>query len=866
MKRIISVLVCATLVVSGGMAYQKAQTADGPTAKEKPRLQFANKVQSKGNQLIISGGEGHFPAVRVQENAAVSSNETVEPVEAPFVSEFEAEDALYEDWNVINANEDSYTWCYYYFLAKDRSVAIVDYNPYKPTDDYLVTKAPVSLDAGDAYFSFDYGGIDSYSYYPESLEVLWGTTPDVEQMEKLAEYVNFKGDEFTAQIPFDVPTDGNYYFAIHGISEANQYGVWVDNVEINNGAYVQAPNILVRRVILPASSFSLSSSEKVSVEVVNNGAVEITSFALSVNVAVNGSQQQCPLQTVAEALPVGESSIIEIESGVSMEEAGVYNVTVSASEVKAAVGTRDEVFLADNSFVGSTTHFGVSDVPVDADFTTGAHSDKWACGGDWSYNEANQAVNCSSAGSGELQSLGVNLEAGKTYRVSFKFYAGALLYGIIEQTEQFELRCGLLGKNKETFFSEDAAYTDGAFITAQADYTCKETGVHQFAFYQGYSYGTLWIRNISITEVPSYDLAVTDIYGYPTMVPTSQAGSILANVVVKNDGVNDCDGVLAVTLDDNAVASVELTGMSAGKIDTIPVNLSLVSVDAGVTVNLKAAVSVAGQTDGKEENNSAMAQIWVNDKVLAYDHITEGMYIPQYTIGMQDDGKFTACVPIHLNEDDVLTGFSIGWGAVENQAIDLKVYKYNPDELLQYTDSYYGDTYSYYELGEEMYSDLALQGKEVGQIEYEIEPVELEAGDYLFCVGVVGRCLLVDLLESGELYTLSSDGSMAIEQSGLGTAAIRALLGTGGSGVDDASFGELVLQLYPNPVSETLVIRASGADIKDVSIYSVSGAQVGAVEASGSEVRYDVSGLVPGVYFARVGSSAGTEVLRFVVK
>ena len=83
-------------------------------------------------------------------------------------------------------------------------------------------------------------------------------------------------------------------------------------------------------------------------------------------------------------------------------------------------------------------------------------------------------------------------------------------------------------------------------------------------------------------------------------------------------------------------------------------------------------------------------------------------------------------------------------------------------------------------------------------------------------------------------------------------------------GVDDVATGDAALRLYPNPVSETLVI--SGMGIENVSIWSMAGAQIGSIDGNGSEVRYDVSGLASGVYFAKVKTAIGTQVMKFVVK
>ena len=60
--------------------------------------------------------------------------------------------------------------------------------------------------------------------------------------------------------------------------------------------------------------------------------------------------------------------------------------------------------------------------------------------------------------------------------------------------------------------------------------------------------------------------------------------------------------------------------------------------------------------------------------------------------------------------------------------------------------------------------------------------------------------------------------------------------------------------------------EAESDEISEVSIYSASGAAVCKSVVNGSRFSYNVSGLTPGVYFAKVATKSGTEVRKFVVK
>ena len=76
-----------------------------------------------------------------------------------------------------------------------------------------------------------------------------------------------------------------------------------------------------------------------------------------------------------------------------------------------------------------------------------------------------------------------------------------------------------------------------------------------------------------------------------------------------------------------------------------------------------------------------------------------------------------------------------------------------------------------------------------------------------------------------------------------------------------------MLSLYPNPATEMIVISSGGSAIEKVDIYNAAGALVYSSPASdSSNFRYNVSSLDAGIYFAKVETSDGAKVIRFIVK
>ena len=75
------------------------------------------------------------------------------------------------------------------------------------------------------------------------------------------------------------------------------------------------------------------------------------------------------------------------------------------------------------------------------------------------------------------------------------------------------------------------------------------------------------------------------------------------------------------------------------------------------------------------------------------------------------------------------------------------------------------------------------------------------------------------------------------------------------------------LSLYPNPATDVIVISSGGSEIENVDIYNAAGAMVYSSKVSDSgSFRYNVSALDAGIYFAKVSTSDGIKVMRFMVK
>ncbi|WP_417859639.1 T9SS type A sorting domain-containing protein [Winogradskyella sediminis] len=75
------------------------------------------------------------------------------------------------------------------------------------------------------------------------------------------------------------------------------------------------------------------------------------------------------------------------------------------------------------------------------------------------------------------------------------------------------------------------------------------------------------------------------------------------------------------------------------------------------------------------------------------------------------------------------------------------------------------------------------------------------------------------------------------------------------------------ISIYPNPTQSTFNIKVTNnSSISDISIYNILGAQVMHVKPSSSEVSYDISHFVSGMYLVKISDENGHTVTKRLMK
>ncbi|MBQ6769290.1 MAG: choice-of-anchor J domain-containing protein [Prevotella sp.] len=149
---------------------------------------------------------------------------------------FDLTQSLLDLFQVIDNNADSKTWAW--------SSSYGTYYSYSSTsqaDDYLIT-APFNLKAGKNYLVTVAATAYSASY-PERFEVLVGKTATVAGLTQTVidatEVTSNVSTEFEGE--FSVAEDGQYFIAVHAISDADMWRLNLQKLSIELGAEPTAP-------------------------------------------------------------------------------------------------------------------------------------------------------------------------------------------------------------------------------------------------------------------------------------------------------------------------------------------------------------------------------------------------------------------------------------------------------------------------------------------------------------------------------------------------------------------------------------------------------------------------------------------------
>lgn len=174
----------------------------------------------------------------------------------PYTGVFESQDD-FNEFTVINANNDSREWVYY----NPNHAARIQWHNTNQMDDWLITPG-IKLEGGKVYeFSFRTYAHDVRDI--ERIEAYMGQEPTVEEMTRqlvIPTDVNVaRADAMTLKASFAVENTGIYYFGMHGCSSPNTYHLYVDRVAVEDGIATGAPGVISDLSVVPGANGAMEA-------------------------------------------------------------------------------------------------------------------------------------------------------------------------------------------------------------------------------------------------------------------------------------------------------------------------------------------------------------------------------------------------------------------------------------------------------------------------------------------------------------------------------------------------------------------------------------------------------------------------------
>ena len=156
--------------------------------------------------------------------------------EVPYKADFSTREG-FDACQVIDANEDNYTWKW----TEDGNYAYYEHNDNNAGNDYIVSQ-PIHLERGKHYVvTANMNAFDEEQ--PERFEVVLGRKAEAGSLTmKLIEpttITSVYAADYSAT--FTVPVEGNYYIAIHGISDKDMYFLVAHSLSVTKGVEPTAP-------------------------------------------------------------------------------------------------------------------------------------------------------------------------------------------------------------------------------------------------------------------------------------------------------------------------------------------------------------------------------------------------------------------------------------------------------------------------------------------------------------------------------------------------------------------------------------------------------------------------------------------------
>lgn len=571
-----------------------------------------------------------------------------------------ADESAFNNWVVIDGNNDGSTWAFYsdYYKGESHPTACYKWNSSNKADDWLISpQFKVEQDA-TYLLTIEYRGGGSST---ESMDVYLLEENTLTANRTLVKnFPVITGDPYQTHKSFVNLKAGQQHLAFHATSPANQWRLMVKSVSLTEVS--DAKDLELVEITSPLSGANLSQ-EEVSIKIRNNG----TSSFSNVPVSYSINDGEAVSETYTGTIAAGEtvSYTFATKADISKTRA-TYTFT-------ATVNGEGDAIVENNTATAKVYNDGPATIPYSQGFETNeptegivwidTHNDGSTWGIDvssgwWSMARTGNAcamVDYSKENPKDDWMIldKINVTEPGYYVLKF-WYSG--LSGYNERLEVFwgteqtvEAMTNEIVKYDPFNISK---YRESVNVIKIDAPTTLCVGFHAFSEVDKNS---ILIDDITIDRIENtdIDIAVTAVKHPNDYVRNISSQNV--EFTITNNGIATVDNIkVTVKVEGSQIYSAKKT-LDAQTSETIVVADILKAISAG-TYNIEIAAEVEGDTN--TDNNSLTKKFTIvkSDPMCIWD-FEDGKLPEDFTFLNTDNGTVNAAMADDVNED--------GWGILD---------------------------------------------------------------------------------------------------------------------------------------------------------------------------------------------------------
>ncbi|MDR2056829.1 MAG: T9SS type A sorting domain-containing protein [Dysgonamonadaceae bacterium] len=784
---------------------------------------------SAGGIYTIKAWLTHDDDMNPRNNTLTATTKKIVPLKAPFHTDFDTRDDLLY-WTFID--KSGFTSYYYDLQNADAdggtgNLQLGRMNETEAGHAFLVSDPLDFTDTTNINVRFQFMPYGEFTF-----RILYGITPNPEEMTLVKEYENLNGNlwEFRA-VNFTVETPGIYYIALEYYSEAGidpdpwEYGeegeipgggpVAIDNIIIDKGVFIGIPDLAVVKMVSPASACEMTDESEIAVKVKNVGTEPISEITLSYRINDNEPvEETIYFETeywVRYQLGINEEAIVKFVAKADFSNTGEYAIQLVGS-------AEDDKNEENDTFETTIVHYDpATEFPFVSDFMNPADRLNWTSTevNGWT-SHAGQGCLWPETEQLPLLSKCMTLTPGK-YHFDYGYSAGFDIGIGILFLDNFYVAYGKAGEDPLTW-TPVKSYADmityGAVVDDDIILNITEAGEYQVAVVST-DLADLAIWHTSISELKEHDVRLAKVQShdnFPRIIPQAQvAGVKTLNITVANRGENTETGSIEASIDGVPVGSAAFS-VEQDKNITVPLTVNLTELPVGV-LNLSITAAIEGVEDAVPGDNIFEVAKVVSDSTFAYDNFNAET--GNFSMGFGTGGARVGFI-YELFVQDTLTSVTLGFcEQTFNPDFGLAIYPVTNNSTI----------------GEAVFSvrQPIIAGTSSA---YSVPETILQPGKYFFEIQDFSQnyfYIICDLDPDGHFYARTNTTQLdRVEGQGLGNIHLRPNFGVTQSsqGIKEIQTTDFNIAVYPH--SNTGEITVTVSEAATVEIFNVAGAKVAA--------------------------------------